>query len=113
MLILHIDSICIYVAFQAIMWMVTMNCGQNNINVDIPANGFNIPNENLNYLNKICSKGSLPKKKLRKFGHMSKLGLPYLPGSLVWTKKSLDKYSTFYPTYLSKKFGHFENKVCS
>ena len=53
------------------------------------------------------------KKKLRKFGHMSKLGLPYLPRTLVWTKISLDKYSIFYPTYLSKKFGHFENKVCS
>ena len=33
------------------------------------------------------------KKKLRKFGHMSKLGLPYLPCSLVWIKISLDNCS--------------------
>ena len=52
------------------------------------------------------------KKKLQKFGYMSKLGLPYLPSSLVWTKISLNKYSNVYPTYLSKMFGHFENKVC-
>ena len=50
---------------------------------------------------------------LRGFGRMSKLGLPYLPSTLVWTKISLDKYSIFYPTYLSNKFGHFENKGCS
>ena len=52
-------------------------------------------------------------KKLRKFGHMSKLGVPYLPCSLVWTKISLDKHSSVYPTYLPKKFGHFGTKVCS
>ena len=52
------------------------------------------------------------KKKLRKFGHMSKLGVPYLPCSLVWTKMNLDKYSSVYPTYLPKKFGHFGPKVC-
>ena len=28
-------------------------------------------------------------------------------------KKSLDKYSSVYPTYLPKKFGHFGIKVCS
>ena len=44
---------------------------------------------------------------------MSKMGLPYLPRTLVWTKISLDKYSPVYPTYLSKKFGHFGKKVCS
>ena len=27
------------------------------------------------------------------FGYMSKLGLPYLPSRLIWTKISLDKYS--------------------
>ena len=54
------------------------------------------------------------KKKLRNFGHMSKMGLPYLPRTLVWTKKIfLNKSSPVYPTYLSKKFGHFGNKVCS
>ena len=53
-----------------------------------------------------------PQKKLRKFGHMSKLGVPYLPCSLVWTKMNLDKYSSVYPTYLPKKFGHFGPKVC-
>ena len=53
-------------------------------------------------------KGSL-QKKLRKFGHMSKLGLPYLPSTLVWTKKST-LFSTL-PTYpksldiLKIKFG--------
>merc|ERR1712240_944262 len=52
------------------------------------------------------------KKKLRNFGHMSKVGLPYLPSTLVWTKISLDKYSPVYPTYLSRKFGHFGSKVC-
>ena len=52
-------------------------------------------------------------KKLRKFGHMSKLGVPYLPCSLVWTKISLEKYSSVYPTYLPKKFGHFGTQVCS
>ena len=43
---------------------------------------------------------------------MSKIGLPYLPSTLVWTKKSLDKYPLVYPTYLSKKFGHFGIKSC-
>ena len=52
------------------------------------------------------------KKQLRKYGHMSKLGLPYLPSTLVWTKKSLDKYPLVDPTYLSKKFGHFGIKSC-
>ena len=52
-------------------------------------------------------------KKLQKFGHMSKLGVPYLPCSLVWTKINLDKHSSVYPTYLPKKFGHFGTKVCS
>ena len=56
--------------------------------------------------------GEGPKKKLRKFGHMSLLGLPYLPSRLVWTKKNLDKYTFVYPTYLSKKFGHFLFEVC-
>ena len=53
-----------------------------------------------------------PQKKLRNFGQMSKTGLPYLPSTLVWTKKSLDKYPLVYPTYLSKKFGHFGIKSC-
>ena len=43
---------------------------------------------------------------------MSKIGLPYLPSTLVWTKKSLDKYPLVYPTYLSKTFGHFGIKSC-
>ena len=51
--------------------------------------------------------GERPKKKLRKFGHMSKLGVPYLPCSLVWTKMNLDKYSSVYPTYLPKKVWTF------
>ena len=42
---------------------------------------------------------------------MSKLGVPYLPCSLVWTKINLDKHSHVYPTYLPKKFGHFGTKV--
>ena len=50
------------------------------------------------------------KIKLRKFGHMSKLGLPYLPSSLVWTKISP---LIVYPTYLTLKFGHFRYKVSS
>ena len=52
------------------------------------------------------------KIKLQNFGHMSKVDLPYLPSTLVWTKKGLDKYSSVYPTYLSKKFGRFVIKVC-
>ena len=46
---------------------------------------------------------------------MSILGLPYpyLPCTLIWTKKSLDKFSSVYPTYLPQKFGHFGIKVCS
>ena len=51
------------------------------------------------------------KKQLRNFGHMSKLDLPYVPSNM--DKKSLDKYSTVYRTYLPKKFGHFGIKVCS
>ena len=47
------------------------------------------------------------KKKLRNFGHISKLGVPYLLSSLVWIKISLDKHSSVYPTYLTKKFGHY------
>ena len=35
------------------------------------------------------------KKKLQYFGHMSKMGLIYLPNTLVWTNISLDKYSQF------------------
>ena len=54
-----------------------------------------------------------PKKKLQKFGHTSKLGVPYLPCSLVRTKISLDKHSSVYSTSLPKKFGHFGTKVCS
>ena len=56
-----------------------------------------------NKKNKKCKKkdnvirGGSPKKKLRKFGPMSKPGLPYLPSSLVWTKKSLDMYSNCLP----------------
>ena len=43
---------------------------------------------------------------------MSKLGVPYVPCSLVWTKISLDKHSSVYPTCLPKKFVHFGTKVC-
>ena len=57
------------------------------------------------------SKGSIPKK-MQNFGHMSKLGLPYVPCTLIWTKKSLDNYSSVYPTYLPKKFGHFGIQIC-
>ena len=60
----------------------------------------------------IWSRRESQKIKLRNFGHMSKVGLPYLPSTLVWTKKGLDKYSSVYPTYLSKKFGRFVIKVC-
>ena len=62
---------------------------------------------------KIIDKERDQKKKLQKFGHiMSKFGVPYLPCSLVWTKISLDKYSSVYPTYLPKKFGQFGTKIC-
>ena len=42
---------------------------------------------------------------------MSKLGVPYLPCSQVWTKIGLDKNSSVYPTYLPKKFGYFGTKA--
>ena len=35
-------------------------------------------------------------KRIQKFEHISKLGLPYAPSTLVWTKVSLDKYSIVY-----------------
>ena len=48
-------------------------------------------------------------KKLRNFGHMSKLGVPYLPSSLVWTKISLDKYSYCLPYLPIQKVWTFSN----
>ena len=42
--------------------------------------------------------GEGPKKNLRNFGHMSKIGLPYLPSTLVWTfwnKKLLVIFTLF------------------
>ena len=48
-------------------------------------------------------------KKIWKFGHMSKLGLPYLPSSLVWTKKRLDKYSYCLPYLPIQKVWTFLN----
>ena len=50
-------------------------------------------------------KGRVPKK-IRKFGHM---GLPYLPRSLVWTKKSLDKYPYCLPYLPIQKVWTFLN----
>ena len=41
-------------------------------------------------------KGRIQKKQLQNFGHMSKLGVPYLPSSLVWTKDA----KTNLPIYL-------------
>ena len=40
---------------------------------------------------------------------MSELGLPYLPSSLVWTKKSLDKYSYCLPYLPIQKVWTFLN----
>ena len=39
--------------------------------------------------------------------------LQIFPSTLVWTKKSLAKYFSVYPTYLPEKSGHFDIKVCS
>ena len=58
------------------------------------------------------TKGRVPKK-LRKFGHMSELGLPYLPRSLVWTKKVWESTPIVYPTYLFKMFGNFLIEILS
>ena len=44
------------------------------------------------------------------FGHLSKLGLPYVFSSLVLIEISLDKYSIAYPTYLYKSLDTFELK---
>ena len=49
------------------------------------------------------------KKTLRKFGHMSKLGVPFLPCSLVWTNISLDKPSSETESRLS--LGMTSNKT--
>ena len=38
---------------------------------------------------------------------MSNLGVPYIPYTLIWTKKILDEFFSVYPTYLPIKLGHF------
>ena len=53
------------------------------------------------------------KTKIRKFGHMSKLGLPYLPNTLVWTKISLDKYSYCLPYLPIQKVWTFLYRILS
>ena len=53
--------------------------------------------------------GEDSEKKLRNFGHMSKLGVPYLPSSLVWTKIGLDKYSYCLPYLPIQKVWTFFN----
>ena len=40
----------------------------------------------------MTNKGRVQKKNYESSDIMSELGLPYLPSSLVWTKKSLDIY---------------------
>ena len=64
---------------------------------------------NYNWTYKILWLRGGSQKKLRKFGHTSKLGLPYLPRSLVWTKKSLDKYSYCLPYLPIQKVWTFLN----
>ena len=71
---------------------------------------FCVCKSNVDCMQVIKDEGERSKKKLQ---HMSKLGVPYLPCSLVWTKISFDKHSSVYPTYLPKKFGHFGTTVCS
>ena len=44
---------------------------------------------------------------------MSELGLPYLPSSLVWTKKSLDMYSYCLPYLPIKKVWTFLYQILS
>ena len=45
------------------------------------------------------------------FGHMSKLGLPYVHCTLVWTKEKFEQALFCLPyTYLDEKFGHLESK---
>ena len=62
----------------------------------------------------LCSAGMSFSRKTQNFGHiMSKMGLPYLPSTLVWTKISLDKYSPVSPIPTQNMFGHLGNKVCS
>ena len=56
-----------------------------------------------------ATKERIQKKKLRNFGHMSKLGVPYLPSSLVWTKIGLDKYSYCLPYLPTQKGWTFSN----
>ena len=50
-----------------------------------------------------------PEKKTTKVWHMSKLGLPYLLRSLVWTKKSLDEFSYCLPYLPIQKVWTFFN----
>ena len=48
-------------------------------------------------------------KKLRKFEHMSKLGLPYLPRSLVWTKNAAKRSRQ----HAGKKYREYaQRRVC-
>ena len=51
-----------------------------------------------------------PKKKIRNFGHMSKIGLPYLPSTLVWTKKKFGQVSPCLPYLPFQKVWTFWNK---
>ena len=61
----------------------------------------NSVNPNILYMTYILTFLGEIKKKL---GQMSKLGLPYLPRTLILTKINLERYSCFHPAYLSKKF---------
>ena len=54
--------------------------------------------------------GEHKKKTLQNFGHMSKLGLPYVPCTLTRTQKSLDKYSSVYATLHTQKIWAFWNQ---
>ena len=47
--------------------------------------------------------------KIQNFGHMSKLGLPYLLSTQLWTKIGLDKYSYCLPYLPIQKVWSFSN----
>ena len=55
--------------------------------------------------------GEHSKRKLQNFGHMSKIGLPYVPCTLIWTKKKVGQVLFCLPYLPTQKVWTFW--VCS
>ena len=63
----------------------------------------------IHYHSSLWPKNVDSNKWLQNFGLMYKLGLPYLPSTLVWTRISLDKYTYFVPNLPIQKVWTFFN----